>query len=177
MLLLGESLHIVSLKPNKDLADYHNRVYMKKTNKYLSIILFGSMLAGLLVFLKFFQYRYYIGSLDTDIYTSLVAIIFTTIGIWIGINLLKPKKVPNQVSTNIDYSKIKELNLREREYEILQLVSKGLSNQEIANELFIALPTVKTHTSNLYSKLEVKKSDPGYSQSPILAFDLAIPPT
>lgn len=129
---------------------------MKKKSAYLSILLFGFLQAGLLVFLKFFQYRYYIGSLDAEIYTSIVAIIFTALGIWIGINLLKTKKNTDQPSKKIDYSKIQELNLKEREYEILKLVSKGLSNQEIANELFIALPTVKTHTSNLYSKLDVK---------------------
>jgi len=32
----------------------------------------------------------------------------------------------------------------------------GLSNQEIADRLFLALPTIKTHTSNLYAKLDVR---------------------
>ena len=129
---------------------------MKIIKNYLPILLFGTLLAGLLVFLKFFQYRYFIGSLDTEIYTSVVAIIFTGLGIWIGINLLKRKKVIAPETKEIDHAKIKALNLKDREYEILQLVSKGLSNQEIADQLFIALPTVKTHTSNLYAKLDVK---------------------
>lgn len=42
-----------------------------------------------------------------------------------------------------------------REYEVLQLIAKGKSNQEIAEELFISLKTVKTHVSNILSKLEV----------------------
>lgn len=42
-----------------------------------------------------------------------------------------------------------------REYEVLQLIAKGRSNQEIAEELFISLKTVKTHVSNILSKLEV----------------------
>lgn len=129
---------------------------MNEKRKYLSIIIYGFLLAGLLILLKFFQYRYFIGSLDTEIYTSVVAVFFTAIGIWIGINLLKPKKTMSLVSKEIDHQKISELNLREREYEILQLVAQGLSNQEIADQLFIALPTVKTHTSNLYAKLNVK---------------------
>ncbi|MDW0118835.1 response regulator transcription factor [Sporosarcina thermotolerans] len=47
-------------------------------------------------------------------------------------------------------------DLTERELEILLLLSKGKTNQEIADELFIALKTVKTHVSNLLSKLEVQ---------------------
>jgi NarL family two-component system response regulator LiaR len=46
--------------------------------------------------------------------------------------------------------------LTEREYEILLLLSKGKTNQEIADELFIALKTVKTHVSNIFSKLDVQ---------------------
>ncbi|MCP8968681.1 response regulator [Ectobacillus ponti] len=45
--------------------------------------------------------------------------------------------------------------LTEREQEILQLMAKGKSNQEIADELFIALKTVKTHVSNILNKLQV----------------------
>ena len=124
--------------------------------KYSSVILFGFLLAILAVGLHFFEYRYYIGSLGTDIYTTVVATIFTMVGIWIGINLLKPKTIKESSNHTIDQKKIKDLHLNEREYEILQLISQGLSNQEIANQLFLALPTIKTHTSNLYSKLDVQ---------------------
>lgn len=47
-------------------------------------------------------------------------------------------------------------DLTEREYEVLLLMAKGKSNQEIANDLFIALKTVKTHVSNILSKLDVQ---------------------
>lgn len=43
-----------------------------------------------------------------------------------------------------------------REMEILLLITEGKSNQEIADELFIALKTVKTHVSNILSKLQVQ---------------------
>lgn len=45
--------------------------------------------------------------------------------------------------------------LTDREFEILLLIAEGKSNQEIADDLFIALKTVKTHVSNILSKLEV----------------------
>ncbi|MBM7704134.1 response regulator [Metabacillus iocasae] len=46
--------------------------------------------------------------------------------------------------------------LTTREMEILLLIAQGKTNQEIADELFIALKTVKTHVSNILSKLEVQ---------------------
>ena len=45
--------------------------------------------------------------------------------------------------------------LTEREREVLALLVDGLSNQEIANRLFLSLGTVKFHTGNIYSKLGV----------------------
>jgi LuxR family maltose regulon positive regulatory protein len=49
---------------------------------------------------------------------------------------------------------VEPLSVRER--EVLQLVAAGLSNQEIADRLFIGLATVKTHTHNIYEKLGVR---------------------
>lgn len=57
--------------------------------------------------------------------------------------------------------------LTERELEVLLLLSKGKTNQEIADELFIAIKTVKTHVSNLLSKLEVHDR----TQAVIYAFE------
>ena len=113
------------------------------------------MLAIVALLLQFFEYRYFVGSLNKEIYTTVVALIFTATGIWIGVNILNRKNRSTE-NYEIDQSKIENLRLNEREYEILQLISKGHSNQEIADLLFIAVPTVKTHTSNLYSKLDVK---------------------
>ena len=56
--------------------------------------------------------------------------------------------------------------LTNRENEILMLISEGKSNQEIADELFITLKTVKTHVSNILAKLEVEDR----TQAAIYAF-------
>ena len=47
-------------------------------------------------------------------------------------------------------------DLTGREFEILLLMAQGKTNQDIADELFIALKTVKTHVSNILSKLNVQ---------------------
>jgi DNA-binding NarL/FixJ family response regulator len=45
--------------------------------------------------------------------------------------------------------------LSEREEEVLSLVAKGKSNQQIATELFVSLKTVRNHVSNILLKLQV----------------------
>lgn len=58
---------------------------------------------------------------------------------------------------SIDYKELNHnLDLTERERDVLQLVGKGMSNKEIAGKLYISEGTVKNYISNLYSKLEVE---------------------
>lgn len=45
--------------------------------------------------------------------------------------------------------------LTEREVEVLRLIAKGLNNREIARQLIISEKTVKTHVSNILSKLNL----------------------
>lgn len=67
-----------------------------------------------------------------------------------------PSKTPSRVLTDtLDDLKVTH-NLTSRETEVLQCIWEGMSNQEIADKLFISLSTTKYHISNLYTKLEVK---------------------
>ena len=50
-----------------------------------------------------------------------------------------------------------ETGISKREHEVLELMAKGLTNQEIADKLFVSLNTVKTHTANLFVKLDAKR--------------------
>ena len=47
--------------------------------------------------------------------------------------------------------------LSDREQEVVQLMERGKSNQEIADELFLSVGTVKWHTTNIFSKLMVSR--------------------
>ncbi|MEK4484180.1 response regulator transcription factor [Psychrobacillus sp. FSL H8-0484] len=63
-------------------------------------------------------------------------------------------------------------DLTERELEVLLLMAEGKTNQDIANTLFIALKTAKTHVSNILSKLEVSDR----TQAVIYAFEHQLVP-
>jgi two-component system, NarL family, response regulator LiaR len=58
---------------------------------------------------------------------------------------------------SIDEQAIAKLGLSVRELEVLQAMAEGLSNQEIAARLFVSLNTVKTHSSNIFGKLDVRR--------------------
>ncbi len=83
-----------------------------------------------------------------------------------GERVLEPEVTTKMV--NRMTNKIIQLHedLTNREREVLMLISQGKSNQEIADELFITLKTVKTHVSNILSKLEVEDR----TQAAIYAF-------
>lgn len=64
-------------------------------------------------------------------------------------------------------------DLTDREHEVLLLMAEGKTNQDIADTLFIALKTAKTHVSNILSKLEVSDR----TQAVIYAFEHKLVPT
>ena len=70
-----------------------------------------------------------------------------------------------EIEKNENSTKLHD-DLTNRELEVLHLIADGLSNQEIADKLFITLKTVKTHVSNILSKLEVSDR----TQATIYAF-------
>ncbi|QQR88394.1 MAG: DNA-binding response regulator [Flavobacteriales bacterium] len=123
-----------------------------------TIAIYGLALAALVFALKFFQYRFLLRDLSVEVYVGVVALLFTALGIWVGSKLLYRKTTATaQEPKQLDEEMLRRTGISEREHEVLVLMAQGLSNQEIADRLFISLPTVKSHSSNLFVKLDVRR--------------------
>ena len=137
-------------------------------------LIYGASLAALLFLLKWLEIRYMIIDHAMDIYIGAIAVIFTLLGIWLAAKLIKPKTEtiiverevyvdvqgplpPANGSFVINEKSLEKLGVSSRELEVLQLMATGLSNQEIAAQLFVSLNTVKTHSSNLFMKMDVNR--------------------
>lgn len=83
-----------------------------------------------------------------------------------GERVLEPEVTTKMMDKMTGRYQVLYEDLTKREAEILMLIAQGKSNQEIADELFITLKTVKTHVSNILSKLEVEDR----TQAAIYAF-------
>ena len=127
--------------------------------------LYGVSLAVLLLLLKWLEWRFVIINHAFEIYAGTIALIFTGLGIWLAMKLITPrvktivieKQVPASSGFVLNKDEVNRRRLSNRELEVLQLIADGLSNQQIAGRLFVSLNTVKTHTSNLFLKLEVER--------------------
>jgi DNA-binding CsgD family transcriptional regulator len=135
-------------------------------HRYRHILTYSAAMAMLVFVLKWLQWKYLIADNSLDVYVGLIAVFFTVLGVWIANQMGTPRVktvivekevyVPQTEGFAINEAELKRLNLTAREYEVLQLLSRGLSNSEIAEKLFLSLSTVKTHVSNLLMKMEVK---------------------
>ncbi len=139
---------------------------MKFIVRNRSLILYGASLAVLLMIMKWLEWRLIIIDHAFELYAGVVAILFTALGIWLANKLTSPKintvVVEKQVLVRtsefvLNEGEIARLNLSKREMEVLQCMADGLSNLQIAEHLFVSLNTIKTHSSKVFEKLEVKR--------------------
>lgn len=132
------------------------------------LILYGLILAISTIALQLLQYKMVIVNHSLELYGAALALIFTIVGIIAGRKLTRPKQVVVEKTITIPVTReagdfmlnesvLKKLNISKREYEILELMSRGYSNQQIADKAYISISTVKTHTSNLFMKLDVSR--------------------
>ncbi|MBT1704786.1 response regulator transcription factor [Chryseosolibacter indicus] len=125
-----------------------------------TILLYGVSFAILIFLLKLIEYRFLVRDLSLEFYLGLVALLFTAVGVWTGKKITSKKFVTPPATTaprKHNEGQVAKIGISKREYEVLLLMAKGLSNQEIADQLHVSLNTIKTHTSNLFLKLEVKR--------------------
>lgn len=93
--------------------------------------------------------------ITAEFYITVLAILFLGLGMWLGKKLTTPKKSSPIFIKNT--KALEYLAISDRELEVLELVARGLSNQQIADTLYVSVNTVKTHLSRVYEKLEVKR--------------------
>jgi DNA-binding NarL/FixJ family response regulator len=118
---------------------------------------FGLIIIALLILFQLSNASLFIPDIPADAIIGITAVVLIALGIYLGGNIKKPKIIEIKPTLVKDEEKIKLLGISARELEVLQLISDGLSNQEIGEKLFISESTIKTHVSNLFVKLDVKR--------------------
>jgi len=136
-------------------------------SKHRQPLLYAGALALLLFLLKWLEYRFVIIDHAFEVYITLIALLFTGLGTWLALKLVPPKTRTVVVEKEVyihpavpftpNAAEQQKLGLSHREMEVLQLMAAGCSNQEIADQLYVSVNTVKTHTANLFQKLDVKR--------------------
>jgi NarL family two-component system response regulator LiaR len=139
-------------------------MFLRFIARYKHIFLYGTALALLLLLLNWLEWKFIVMDRAIELYSGALAIVFTGLGIWLAIKLARPRWktviVEKEVyvkSGTINEKELARLGLSARELEVLRLMAEGLSNQEIAARLFVSLNTIKTHSTNIFEKLDVRR--------------------
>lgn len=122
------------------------KAYFKKNS--ILIVLTSIVVLGMLVF-NVFHYSSNYGIVEINNINSLFLVPFIVVVCWLGILLGSDKK-------NVDFESVYQNQLTEREKKVLELISMGKKNQEIADGLFVDISTIKTHINNIYRKTGAK---------------------
>ena len=133
------------------------------------VLIFGLVGGLLIATLRYTEYRFVIIEHSVELNGALVAILFATFGIWLGLRItrsrdtiretvvvrevLVPAKAPTLEPFAPNTAHQQTLGITARELEILTLIARGLSNREIATQLFVSENTVKTHCARAFDKL------------------------
>jgi NarL family two-component system response regulator LiaR len=133
------------------------------------VLIFGVVGGLLIATLQYTEYRFVIIEHSVELYGALVAILFASFGIWLGLRItrrretvretvvvrevLVPAEAPTLEPFAPNTARQQALRIAARELEILALIAGGFSNREIATQLFVSENTVKTHCARVFDKL------------------------
>jgi DNA-binding CsgD family transcriptional regulator len=140
---------------------------LQKLKRHKELLGYAIMMAVLMLLLRWLEFRFMILEHQYEIYVGLIAGFFLLFGIWVANKITKPKektiiiekeiRIPSNNDFILNEAELQERKISKRELEVLALMAEGLSNNEIAERLFVSLNTVKTHSAKLFEKLEVKR--------------------
>lgn len=128
-----------------------------------TVVIYGLLAGVLIAVLQLIQYRFLILAYSLEVYGGLVALIFASLGIWLGLKMTGRRAVKEVVVVReskpaiVDRARVEALGITPREHEILTLIAAGLSTREIAEKLFVSENTVKTHSRRLFEKLNARR--------------------
>lgn len=115
-----------------------------------TMLIFGSLAAAILILFELNKLSVWPLEDSSDLFIILSGTLFIVIGF-----LLSRFFNQKQGKRNVTWNKTSKLT--KQEHKILVLMDEGLSNQEIAESMFIAESTVKSHVSNILTKLQAKR--------------------
>jgi len=122
---------------------------------------FGLLAFVLLLLLQLSKYSLLLSGFRDEVLILQFAGLFIIFGLVVSrfIFIKKETTRPEAPATEreIDEAQVQRLGISPREYEVLQKIAEGLSNQEIAEQLYISETTVKSHVSNLLAKLDARR--------------------
>ena len=137
------------------------------------VLIFGLVGGVLIALLQWTEFHFVVLEHSIAIYGVLIAVLFASVGIWLGTRLFAPRDrvverivdrvvevespaADDTVRERLDVTR-ERLGITRRELEILELVARGLSNREIGETLFVSENTVKTHCSRAFDKLGARR--------------------
>jgi DNA-binding CsgD family transcriptional regulator len=112
--------------------------------------------------LQWLQSRYLLHAMPLEPYVIVVGVAFAVGGVWLGFRL-SARAAPAPFQRNA--TAVASLGLTGQELKVLERLAEGLSNKEIARRLGLSPHTVKTHVSNLFAKLEVRRRTEAISKA------------
>ena len=118
---------------------------------------FGLLILALLILFNL-PAIYPLHHIGNSAWIAIFSIIFLAIGFVLSRKLFSVKKItgPPQQSF-INYQQLLKAGISKREADIILLIDEGLSNQQIADKLFVSENTIKKHISNIFQKLQVER--------------------
>jgi len=122
------------------------------------VISFGLLITALLVLFRVANFYHLKSGVSDDFWIAVFSLLFLVIGIVLSRKLFAKTIVVNrQQPVAINHDQLLQSGISKREAEILLLIHEGLSNQQIADKLFVSENTIKKHISNIFQKLQVER--------------------